>query len=118
MWKESRMELLIRRRKYLTTIYSKAVAMDQLIDELFLFSKLDLKTVPFSFEEVEIGRYLKDYIDELHFDLEEKGIRVDFRYENDHPVYVIADREKLRRVLFEGTGSTRNADTYFLQSIA
>ena len=29
--------------KYLTTIYTKAKDMDVLIDELFLFSKLDLK---------------------------------------------------------------------------
>ena len=32
--------------KYLTTIYTKAKDMDVLIDELFLFSKLDLKRFP------------------------------------------------------------------------
>lgn len=85
--------------KYLTTIYSKAVSMDQLIDELFLFSKLDLKRVPFAFEEVEIGGYLADFMEELHFDLEEKGIESQFLNGFDHSVYVMIDREKLKRVL-------------------
>lgn len=84
--------------KYLATIYSKTVSMDQLIDELFLFSKLDLKKVPFSFEDVEIDRYVDDYMEELHFDLEEKGISVDFHNDFHESVHVMADREKLKRV--------------------
>lgn len=84
--------------KYLATIYSKTVAMNQMIDELFLFSKLDLKKDPFTFDEVEIVQFVSDYIEELHFDLGEKGIRLEFDHEFDDPVFVRADREKLKRV--------------------
>ena len=36
-----------KRSHYVKTIYTKAVDMDHLIDELFLFSKLDLGKLPF-----------------------------------------------------------------------
>lgn len=92
--------------KYLKTIYSKAAAMDQLIDELFLFSKLDLKRVPFSFEEVEIGGYLSDLMEELHFDLEENAVESQYVNAFDHPVFAMIDREKLKRVVFNVIGNS------------
>ncbi|MDQ0242901.1 histidine kinase [Bacillus fengqiuensis] len=84
--------------RYLTTVYTKAKDMDSLIDELFLFSKLDLKTVPFSFETVDLVQYMRDYVEELHLDLFQQGIHIGLHLIHE-PVYVTADREKLKRVL-------------------
>ncbi|MFE4238263.1 sensor histidine kinase [Peribacillus butanolivorans] len=84
--------------KYLSTVYLKAKDMDSLIDELFLFSKLDLKKEPFTFETVELDKYMRDYVEELHLDLLQQGIQIEL-----HIMYklknVTADREKLKRVL-------------------
>jgi histidine kinase len=84
--------------KYLSTIYLKARDMDSLIDELFLFSKLDLKKEPFTFETVRLDKYLKDYVEELHLDLLQQGIQIELHLMNKQ-IYVTADREKLKRVL-------------------
>ncbi|WP_163102581.1 sensor histidine kinase [Peribacillus alkalitolerans] len=84
--------------KYLSTIYRRAIDMDSLIDDLFLFSKLDLKKIQFNFEEIDIIRYINYFIEELSWDFEEKGIDVQFHVDLDNPVLVIADREKLKRV--------------------
>lgn len=84
--------------KYLTTVYVKAKDMDALIDELFLFSKLDLKKEPFSFEKIELAEYLRDYAEELHLDLVQEGIVIELQLMVE-TVYVMADREKLKRVL-------------------
>lgn len=84
--------------KYLSTVYQKARYMDSLIDELFLFSKLDLKKEPFTFETVELDKYMRDYVEDLHHDLLQQGIRIDLHL-MDKPINVIADREKLKRVL-------------------
>ncbi|MDQ0417791.1 signal transduction histidine kinase [Croceifilum oryzae] len=81
--------------KYVSTVYVKAKDMDSLIDELFLFSKLDLKKEPFHFETVELHSYLGDYIENLYLD---QGIRMEF-HPFDQSIYVTADREKLKRVL-------------------
>ncbi len=54
--------------RYIETIYTKANDLDQLIDELFLFSKLELQEVPFHFTDVNLHAYLADFIEELRFD--------------------------------------------------
>ena len=51
--------------KYINTIYKKAIDIDKLINELFVFSKLDLNKLPFSFERVDIKSYLSDSMEEL-----------------------------------------------------
>lgn len=86
--------------QYIKTIYIKSVDLDNLIDELFLFSKLDLKKVPFNFEKVEILGYLQDCIEELQFDLEKQQITLNFYTDISKQVFVVADREKLKRVIF------------------
>ncbi|WP_436374708.1 ATP-binding protein [Cytobacillus sp. BC1816] len=84
--------------KYLSTVYFKAKDMDSLIDELFLFSKLDLKKEPFHFETVDLDEYMKDYAEELYLDLLQQGIHMKLHLLNK-PIYVKVDREKLKRVL-------------------
>jgi signal transduction histidine kinase len=92
--------------KYVKTIYTKAVQMDQMIDELFLFSKLDLKKQPFHFEEVELCSFLQDCLDEMRMDAEKKGVSLKF---DDNriapPIWVVADRDKLKRVLMNVIGN-------------
>jgi histidine kinase len=83
--------------KYLTTINVKARDMDSLIDELFLFSKLDLKKESFTFEDIELVEYIQDYIEKLHLELSQKGIQIKYHALNK-PIIVMADREKLKRV--------------------
>lgn len=85
--------------RYVRTIYNKATDMDRLIDELFLFSKLDLGKVPFQFERVDLGQYVLDCAQELQMDMEKKGIRFELMELPDRPCHVTADREKLKRVL-------------------
>lgn len=57
---------------YLKTIYQNTVYMDKLIDDLFLFSKLDLQKLDFHFEDVEVRAFMDDLMEEFKFELEEK----------------------------------------------
>jgi Signal transduction histidine kinase len=86
-------------QKYIRTIDRKVSDIDKLIDELFLFSKLDLQKEPFNFEKVEIKEYLQDCTEELKLDLVKQGIILNYAQENSEPLWVIADREKLKRVI-------------------
>ncbi len=85
--------------KYIKTIYAKANDLDRLIDDLFLFSKLDLKKVPFNFEKVGLVKYFNDCIEELKIDLDKKAIKLEFENNCAENVNVVADREKLKRVI-------------------
>ena len=86
--------------QYIKTIYIKSIDLDHLIDELFLFSKLDLKKVPFNYEKVEILAYLQDCIEELQFDMEKNQITLNFFADTSKLVLVVADREQLKRAIF------------------
>ncbi|MGI2328298.1 sensor histidine kinase [Planococcus sp. YIM B11945] len=83
--------------RYLQTIGQKTSDLDALIDELFLYSKLDLDREPFHFENVDLHAYFSDYIEERRFDLN-KG-EISFEADADENYVVMADREKLKRVI-------------------
>ncbi|SDZ80971.1 histidine kinase [Thalassobacillus cyri] len=87
-----------KQRRYLDIISTKANYMNRLIDELFLYSKLDLNKLPFHFEEVNINEFMQDYLDDIQGSLEEDHIQVTLTTDDiDSPVRV--DRDKLVRVL-------------------
>jgi len=86
------------REKYLSMIAKKAEDMERLIDELLLFSKLDLKRVPFHWETIDLAAFLRDFVEELRLDPRTKGVAIRLSAPRE-PVYVKADREKLRRVI-------------------
>jgi histidine kinase len=86
-------------QKYLATINRKATDMNHLIDDLFLFSKLDLKKLPFTFEKINLNRYLRNFVEEVSLELEEKNINLLFENKLNEQTNVIADRDKLRRVM-------------------
>ncbi|CCF12579.1 HAMP domain protein [Brevibacillus laterosporus GI-9] len=94
--------------KYVNIIYSKAVDLDKLVDELFLYSKLDLKQVSFFFEHVDIVGFLDECIDELYYELEEKGILLEWGNRPDHSIQAIADVEKLKRIVLNIIGNAQN----------
>ncbi|WP_169728541.1 sensor histidine kinase [Salibacterium aidingense] len=82
---------------YTQTIYSKANELDHLIEELFLYSKLDMNRLPYHFEEIDIKEYIKDYVEELSLQLSEQT-KVSFYYDQATSYVGIIDRDKLKRV--------------------
>lgn len=90
--------------RYFQTIYKKANDMDAMIDELFLFSKLDLKRVPFNFSTTNIISYIEECVEELSF--EYKKMEIQFIPPSESPLYIQADAEKLMRVFTNIIGNS------------
>ncbi len=86
-------------KKYLDTIYKTANDMDELIDELFLYSKLDLQKVPFHFEKVDLYTFFADFVDELSFHLEKEQGTAMLVANREDSYLVKADRDKLKRAV-------------------
>ncbi|PAB59881.1 sensor histidine kinase [Anaeromicrobium sediminis] len=84
--------------KYINTIYDKTNHMENLINELFLFSKLDLNKVDFDFQTIDIVKYLKYCVEDLSFDMEKTGGIIEFNQKNEE-IMVIADLQKLQRII-------------------
>lgn len=85
-------------QRYVSTIYNKAKDLDQLIDELFLFSKLDLHKIPFHFQKINIYRYIEDFVEELELELENHKIAVEYTNLCTSQLEVHADPQQLKKV--------------------
>lgn len=94
-----------KQQKYLDIIALKAEEMDHLIDELFLYSRLDLNRLPFHFELVDMNAFILDWSDELEFELAKQDVR--YRPDILLPAETMAmiDRDKIRRVFSNVLGN-------------
>ncbi|MBU3158919.1 HAMP domain-containing histidine kinase [Clostridium frigoris] len=85
--------------RYLKTIYSKSEQMDIMINDLLLYSKLDLSQLPFNFEKTDIIDYFKYCIHESAPELEKSNIEICLENNLDGLKYIMIDRERLMRVI-------------------
>ncbi|MFZ4453681.1 sensor histidine kinase [Salibacterium aidingense] len=83
--------------RYVETIHRKAKDMDRLIEELFLYSKLNVNRVPFHFEKVDMHAFLQDYLEELEFDYPD--VTFSLSPKEAEPFFARADREQMKRVV-------------------
>ncbi|MBO7747984.1 HAMP domain-containing histidine kinase [Paenibacillus sp. MWE-103] len=95
-----------KRRKYVAMIAGKAADMNRMIEELSLYSTLDVGRLPFRFERLELGEYVRRTVEELRLDPRLAGVRLELdvpRHDpasaDPWPLCVQADREKLRRAI-------------------
>lgn len=77
------------------------------MDELFLYSKLDLKQVSFQFEHADIVGFLDACIDELRYVTKEKGIDLEWDERPQSGIAVFADLEKLKRAVLNIIGNAQ-----------
>ncbi|EHQ88814.1 sensor histidine kinase [Desulfosporosinus youngiae] len=96
-----------KRERYLKTISLKAHQIDQMIDDLLLYAKLDLNQIPFDFERVDAAEYLLNYIIENEPELEQEQIKIVFNNELDQTQYVLIDRERMKRVMMNILDNSR-----------
>ena len=85
--------------RYLKTIYSKAEQIDVMIDDLLLYSKLDLNQLPFNYEKTDIVEYFNYCIHESAPELQKSNIKIDLKNDLKESNYVKLDRERMRRVI-------------------
>ncbi|NSL52332.1 sensor histidine kinase [Calidifontibacillus erzurumensis] len=85
--------------RYMNTIYKTANDMEKLIENLFQYSKLDLESIPFEFDQVDLYSFFADFIEEIGFDLEKEGGTASLHANKNENFIVEADREQLRRVV-------------------
>lgn len=88
-----------KRQAYLETVRSKALLVNTMIDDLLLYSKLDLNQLPYHFERIDLFRYFEDCFQDHRLEFERAGIVLTLISELREPVRVLMDRERFRRVV-------------------
>lgn len=93
--------------RYLKTVYSKTEQMDVMIDDLLLYSKLDLSQLPFNFEKTDIIDYFNFCIHESVLELEKSNIKISLNNNLEGLRYVKIDKERLMRVILNIIDNSR-----------
>lgn len=88
-----------KQERYLTTIYTKAQLLDDMIEDLLLYAKLDLNQLPFDFERTNIAEYLQDFVRENEPECTKNGIQFFLQTELSQEFIIQLDRARFRRVL-------------------
>ena len=97
-----------RRAQYLDIAYRKACSMETLLQRLFYFSKMETGEIPLSLSRVDLGEFVRQFVQESQEELSAKGAMLSLRgAPAPHPVRL--DPEQRRRVL---TNLTDNALRY------
>ena len=85
--------------KYLKTVHSNIAYINNLIDDLFLFSKLDMQKIEFNFEKVLIKPFMRDLMEELQFNLGESGVVCNYVDKIQEKIKVNMDGKRIHQVI-------------------
>ncbi len=88
-----------RQMKYIRTIYNKANDMNNLINELTLYSSIDNNRIPYNFTKINVGDYFGDCIEEIGMELDSKDIKLNYANLTTPDTQIVADPEQLKRVV-------------------
>lgn len=82
---------------YTAVIQQSAARLERMIDDLFMYSKLDLEEIDFNFTEVALISFIEDIINEYQHELE-TGQKISFNTDGNRHL-VRADRQQLYRAV-------------------
>lgn len=84
--------------RYTSVIQYSVSRLEHMIDDLFMYSKLDLEETDFKFTKVNLERFLQDIVAEYTLDLAESQ-QLYFTPDESNNHIVFADREQLYRAM-------------------
>lgn len=90
--------------RYHETIYKKITLLDKLIENLFLYSRLDLKTISFHFQKLDLNLFISDILEEIRYDEPQMDI---IFIKSDTRISVLADPIQLQRVIHNLIGNSK-----------
>ncbi|MCL2008648.1 MAG: HAMP domain-containing histidine kinase [Treponema sp.] len=76
------------KEKYLSIIKDKAGVLEHVIEQLFLFSKLDMDEFPINLRKTEIGSAISEMIEDLIAEYNERGLKIEL---DDIPKEIFAN---------------------------
>ena len=85
-------------KHYLNIIKEKTNDLEYIVNQLFLFSKIDIGEFPFNLERVEISAELKGFIGSISGEYQKKGLVIDFNNQSEQE-YVKIDRIQLQNAI-------------------
>lgn len=97
-----------KRTHYVTQIYRSSEILQHLVENLFLFSKLDLGRVEFDQATVDLRAYFADFVAERAPWYEDQGLALHLEpFDDTEPLLVRLDPQEFQRVVENILGNSR-----------
>ena len=87
-----------KRQEYLTVAYKKSCNMEQLLEKLFYFSKLETGNMPFYLAQIRMKSYLEQYVQEKQAELNTRGVLITGNLSGMDEVWCNIDTGQMQRV--------------------
>ncbi len=88
-----------KRTKYLNEALQKTDLIRTMIDDLLLYSKLDLEQITFERSLISVGEYIESCLDDQRFGFQKEEKQIIFHNELHEPVTVMLDMNRFGRVI-------------------
>ena len=89
-----------KKQKYLNTIIMRTKDIDCLVDDLFLFSKLDSKQISFNMQITDIPLYVTEVTEEISLGYRERSsLNITLNFRTDENIYAKIDTAQCKRVI-------------------
>lgn len=85
--------------QYLEIINTNTVYINRLIDDLFLYSKLDLHQLEFCMERLPVRTFMEDLMAEFSFELEERGCSLHYTSDLTQDCEIMLDRKRMHQAI-------------------
>jgi signal transduction histidine kinase len=85
-------------KRYLDTIKNKTNDLEHIVNQLFLFSKLDIGDFPFYLEQINIGKEMANMVASLSEEYQKKGLSIELT-QNVGNIYVQIDIVQFRNAV-------------------
>ncbi len=88
-----------KQQRYLHTIYTSALDMEKMLDDLLSLSRLETGNIDIITQPVNVVAMMQDYVDEFTFDLEKAGFTCQLKKPESDSIIVDLDCDRFYRVL-------------------
>ena len=88
--------------RYLNTILMKANSLESMVENLNMYSKLNMNDIPYSMKRYDMSGFIKEVAAEFEIDISDAGMALSFdgilKDPENEPVYAVFDHVRMRRV--------------------
>lgn len=92
-------------QKYIEIIHQSGQHLLNLINDILEMSKIEAGRILYQAEEFNLKRLLNSIKEMLDIKVEEKGLKITVEYDDNLPVFIVADSQKIRQVLINLIGN-------------
>lgn len=85
--------------KYLRIIHHNTIYVNKLIDDLFLFAKLDMQKLEFQYQNIKIQTFMDDLMEEYKLDFTERNIHIHYHNQLEEIAWISLDGKRFHQAI-------------------